>query len=88
MVAPQQAFGAPAWLVAYLVSAAGFSLAGLLLYERGLKLVLLSKPQNRFDQPLRRMLGAVAPVFSQTKVLKSLSRRHGWTRARRHLLMT
>ena len=75
MVAPQDVFGAPAWLVAYVVSAVGFSVAGLLVYQRVLKLVLLGRPQSRFDQPLRRILGAIPPVFGQTKVLQSLSRR-------------
>ena len=75
MVAPQEVFGAPAWLLAYVVSAVGFSVAVLLVYQRVLKLVLLGRPQSRFDQPLRRVLGAIPPVFGQTKVLQSVSRR-------------
>src|SRR3990172_7421235 len=55
--------------------ALGFSLAlsMLIFYRRVISLIRLGKKVERFDQPLRRLLGAVDIVIGQRRVLQSLS---------------
>ena len=58
MVPPQELFGVnPNWIAVFLVSGIAFGISGLVLYLRVVRLVLLGRSQNRFDQPLRRLWG-------------------------------
>ena len=76
MVPPDTLFGAvPTWVGVYILAAIGFSTGGFVLYRRVLRLVMLGRPAGRLDQPLRRLLGAIAPTFGQSKVLRSVSLR-------------
>ena len=76
MVPPDTLFSVvPTWVGVYAASALGFTLAGLAVYRRFLRLVLLGRPAGRFDQPIRRVVGAVPLVFGQRKVLQSVSLR-------------
>ncbi|MBM3932889.1 MAG: (Fe-S)-binding protein [SAR202 cluster bacterium] len=47
-----------------------FGLAGIVLYGRVVKLILLGEPSGRFDRPMERFLGAMPLVFGQKKVLQ------------------
>ena len=61
MVPPDSLFGViPTWVGVYLASIAAFGVAGYFLYQRVFKLVLLGKPADRFDQPVRRLLRRAA----------------------------
>ena len=73
MVPPDDLFGLPTWAAVYIPSALGFSTAGYLLHRRVFRLIMLGKAEDRFDQPIRRILGAIPPVFGQAKVLQSVS---------------
>ena len=74
MVPPDDLFGAvPVWVGVYLITAFALGLFGWILYRRVLRLVLLGRRPDRFDQPLRRAAGAIPPVFGQLKVLQSVS---------------
>ena len=77
MVPPDALFGAvPTWVGVYLLSVAAFTTAGWVVYQRVYRLVALGHPSSRFDQPLRRILGAVPLILGQRKVLQSVSLRH------------
>ncbi|MCI0886677.1 MAG: hypothetical protein J4N30_00585, partial [Chloroflexi bacterium] len=74
MVPPGALFGViPTWIGVYLVSTLAFGIAGYFLYQRVFRLVILGKPSNRFDQPVRRILGAMPYIFGQRKVLQRVS---------------
>ena len=74
MVPPESLFaGIPTWVGVYFIAALAFSLSGLILYLRVFRLVLLGKSTNRFDHPLRRVIGAIPLVFGQRKVLQGVS---------------
>ncbi len=74
MVPPDSIFGViPTWVGVYLISLAAFAAAGLLLYRRVFRLVLLGKPAGRFDRPLHRLVGALPYIFGQRKVLQRVS---------------
>ena len=74
MVPPDSLFGViPISAGVYLVSAFVFGLSGLILYTRVFRLVLLGKPADRTDQPVRRLVGAISLIFGQRKVLQSVS---------------
>ena len=74
MVPPDNLFGViPIAAGVYVLSAAIFGLSGLLFYRRVFRLVLLGKSARRFDQPLRRIIGAIPLTFGQRKVLQSVS---------------
>ena len=76
MVAPESLFGViPAWVGVYVVSAYGFGLAAFIFFLRAFRLVLLGKSVDRFDQPVRRVIGAIHLVLGQTRVLQSVSLR-------------
>ena len=76
MVPPDSIFGAvPTWAGVYLLSVAAFAAAGWFLYRRVFRLVLLGKPAGRFDQPMRRLFGALPYIFGQRKVLQRVSLR-------------
>ncbi len=76
MVPPDDILGAiPTWVGLYLVSAAAFAAAGLVLYRRVVRLIMLGKPVNRFDHPVRRLIGAIGPTLGQSKVLQRVSLR-------------
>ena len=76
MVPPDNLFGAiPTWVGVYALSIAVFSLSALILYLRVFRLVLLGKPADRFDQPLRRLIGAIPLILGQRKVLQEVSLR-------------
>ena len=70
MVPPESLFGViPTWVGVFAISLFGFGLAGLILYLRVIRLTLLGRPADRFDQPVRRVLGAIPLMFGQSKVL-------------------
>ena len=74
MVPPDNLFGViPTWVGVYVASIAAFGVAGYFLYQRVFRLVLLGKPADRFDQPLRRLFGALPFIFGQRKVLQRVS---------------
>ncbi|MCH9039826.1 MAG: (Fe-S)-binding protein [Chloroflexi bacterium] len=74
MVPPGALFGViPTWIGVYLVSTLAFGIAGYFLYQRVFRLVILGRPSNRFDQPVRRILGAMPYIFGQRKVLQRVS---------------
>ena len=76
MVPPDELFGAiPAWIGVYALSAAGFSVAAIVLYRRVFRLVLLGKRADRFDRLARRAAGALPLVLGQSKVLQSVTLR-------------
>ena len=76
MVPPDELFGViPAWIGVYVLSAYGFGAAAFVLYLRVARLVMLGKPTNRFDRPVRRIIGAVSLTLGQRKVLQSVSLR-------------
>ena len=74
MVPPENLFGAiPIWIGVYGLAGAVFAASGLVLYRRVFRLIALGKNPDRSDQPIRRVLGAIAPVLGQRKVLQSAS---------------
>ena len=74
MVPPENVLGViPTWAALYPLALIAFGTAGYLLYHRVFRLILLGKPSNRFDQPLKRVLGAVPLIFGQRKVLQRVS---------------
>ena len=76
MVPPENVFGAiETWIAVYIVLAIGFTLAGLILYHRVFKLILLGNRPERFDHPVRRLVGAIPLVLGQRKVLQRASLR-------------
>ncbi len=76
MVPPDELFGAiPTWVGVYVITAFAFGLAGFILYRRVFRLILLGKRPDRFDQPLRRAIGALPFIFGQRKVLQRVSLR-------------
>ena len=76
MVPPDSVFGLiPTWLAVYGLALAAFASAAWILYQRVFRLILLGKNPERFDQPVRRLLGALPYIFGQRKVLQSVSLR-------------
>ena len=76
MVPPDSLFGSlPISLGVYLSLGAALLLSSMLLYRRVFRLVLLGKPSQRFDQPLRRLIGAIPLIFGQRKVVQRVSLR-------------
>ncbi len=76
MVPPDSIFGIiPTWVGVYVASIVAFAVAGYFLYQRVFRLVLLGKPAERFDQPVRRFFGALPFIFGQRKVLQRVSLR-------------
>ena len=74
MVPPSDFLGiAPTWVVLYGLSLIAFGSASVLAYRRVFRLVMLGRPANRFDQPMRRIVGAIPLVFGQTKVMQRFS---------------
>ena len=74
MVPPENVFGAvETWIAVYIALAIGFTLAGLILYRRVFKLILLGNRPERFDHPVRRLMGAIPLVLGQRKVLQRVS---------------
>ena len=76
MVPPEEVFGViPIWVGVYLVAAVGIGLSTLAFYRRVIRLILLGKPENRFDHPIKRSMVALRVVVGQQKVLQRLSPR-------------
>ena len=74
MVPPESLFGViPTWVGVYVISVLAFAAAGLILYRRVFRLVLLGKDAKRYDQPFRRLVGSLPYIFGQTKVLQRVS---------------
>lgn len=74
MVPPSGFLGiAPTWVVLYGLSLVVFGAAAALAYRRVFRLVMLGRPANRFDHPIRRIIGAVPLIFGQRKVLQRFS---------------
>ena len=76
MVPPDSVFGViPTWIAVYVLAIGIFAAAGFVLYQRVFRLILLGKDPGRFDQPVRRLIGALPYIFGQRKVLQSVSLR-------------
>ena len=76
MVPPDSVFGViPTWIAVYVLAIGIFAAAGFVLYQRVFRLILLGKDPGRFDQPVRRLFGALPYIFGQRKVLQSVSLR-------------
>ena len=76
MVPPDDLFGAvPTWVGVYLILALTSAASSVVLYRRVIRLVLIGKRAERFDQPLRRLVGAIPLIFGQRKVLQRTSLR-------------
>ena len=76
MVPPDSVFGViPTWTAVYLFAIGIFAAAGFVLYHRVFRLILLGRDPGRFDQPVRRLVGALPYIFGQRKVLQSVSLR-------------
>ena len=76
MVPPDDVFGfVPIWLAVYGLSVVVFGAAGFILYRRVFRLILLGKNPDRFDRPVRRLIGSLPDIFGQRKVLQSVSLR-------------
>ena len=76
MVPPDSVFGViPTWAAVYLLAIGIFASAGFVLYHRVFRLILLGKNPERFDQPVRRLFGALPYILGQRKVLQSVSLR-------------
>jgi len=74
MVPPENLFGViPIWLAVYFFAVGTFSAAGSILYYRVFRLIMIGKKPARFDQPLRRLFGALPMILGQKKVLQSVS---------------
>ena len=74
MVPPDSVLGViPTWVALYPLALIAFGTAGYLLYRRVFRLILLGRPADRFDQPLRRIVGAIPLIFGQSKVLQRVS---------------
>ena len=73
MVPPDSLFGViPTWVGVYVASIAAFGVAGYFLYQRVFRLVLLGKPADRFDQPVRR--SSSVPCRSSSASARSCQR--------------
>ena len=71
MVPPGDIFGIiPVWIGVYLALIATQALAGWLAYKRVIHLIRQGRSVARFDQPWKRLTGAVAIVVGQRKVLQ------------------
>ena len=74
MVPPDNIFGLiPTWVGVYVLATLMFGLALCILYRRVYTLVMLGQRENRFDQPLRRLIGAIPLTLGQRKVMQSVS---------------
>ncbi|MDP6453597.1 MAG: hypothetical protein QF898_09845, partial [SAR202 cluster bacterium] len=74
MVPPENLFGAiPIWVAVYVFGFGTFGAAGFILYHRVFRLVMIGKQPARFDQPVRRLFGALPMILGQKKVLQSVS---------------
>ncbi|MDP7578862.1 MAG: (Fe-S)-binding protein [SAR202 cluster bacterium] len=74
MVPPDDILGViPTWLGVYILSLLMFGCATFILYRRVFSLILLGKPVDRFDQPLKRIVGAIPLILGQSKVLQRVS---------------
>ena len=74
MVAPDDIFGVvPTWVALYGMSLIAFALAGLVLYRRVFRLIMLGQPTSRFDQPVKRIVGSIPLILGQKKVLQRVS---------------
>ena len=74
MVPPEFLFSViPTWVGVYVISVSAFAAAALILYRRVFRLVLLGKDAKRYDQPFRRLFGALPYILGQSKVLQRVS---------------
>jgi Fe-S oxidoreductase len=55
------------------MSLIAFALAGLVLYRRVFRLIMLGQPTSRFDQPVKRIVGSIPLILGQKKVLQRVS---------------
>ena len=72
MIPPESLLGIPVWAVVYALSIVGFAISSWAAYSRVFRLIMLGRPSNRSDQPLRRIVGLIPTVFGQRKVLQTV----------------
>ena len=76
MVPPDDIFGVlPIWSGVFLALVVAFGISNYLFYMRVIRLLMLGKKENRFDQPLQRLKGMLIVVLGQRKVLQRVSLR-------------
>ena len=74
MVPPDDILGIlPIWVGVYLALGVSLALSGYVFYRRVISLILLGRAENRFDQPLKRLLGLLTVVLGQRLVLQRFS---------------
>ncbi|MCZ6867154.1 MAG: (Fe-S)-binding protein [Chloroflexi bacterium] len=74
MVPPENIFGEfDVWIGVYAALIVTLGLSGYLFYHRVIKLVLLGRSENRFDQPWRRLQSFFLVFLGQRKVLQRVS---------------
>ncbi|MSP78099.1 MAG: 4Fe-4S dicluster domain-containing protein [Dehalococcoidia bacterium] len=78
MVPPAALFGViPIWIPVYILAAISFGLQAYFLYTRVYSAIRLGKPHTRTGQFGKRLWQAVRIAFGQSKVLQSVSLKHG-----------
>ena len=74
MVPPENIFGEfDVWIGVYAALIVTLGLSGYVFYHRVIKLVLLGRSENRFDQPWRRLQSFFLVFLGQRKVLQRVS---------------
>ena len=76
MVPPENLFGTSIHIAVgvYVVLGAALLASGFVFYQRVISLILLGKAENRFDQPLRRLMGVLTIVLGQRRVLQRVGK--------------
>ena len=77
MVPPDGLFGTSAHVAigVYVLVVFALGVSGYLLYRRVFRLIMLGRPEPRFDQPLTRLRGLLAISLGQRKVLQRVGLR-------------
>ncbi len=76
MVPPNEFIGLiPTWVAVYFLSLSIFFMAGIIVYRRVFRLILIGRRMDRFDRPVVRLFGALPDTLGQKKVLKRVSLR-------------
>lgn len=74
MVPPNEFIGLiPTWIAVYFLSVSIFFMAGIIVYRRVFRLILIGRRMDRLDRPVVRLFGALPNTLGQKKVLKRVS---------------